>query len=295
MATTAATLAAVTVAFHSPASAAGHPVNWSTTLATASGAVANVPPAGANNTSCRPSSAHPEPVILLHGIVQNQNMAWQALAPTLANEGYCVFTMTYGQVWYSGNLGGIDYTATSAAKVARFVDQVRQWTGSSKVDLVGYSEGGFISRLYMKNHGVSHVSKFVGISPVNSAPPSISGLLTLANQIPGATALIEGVCPACGELQGEDAFTSLNTPDATFPSVTYTNIASTRDEVATPYTLSFLPPGPNVTNQTIQSACPDDHVGHLGMPYDKTTVQMTLNALDPAHAKPLPCDNGFPL
>ena len=55
----------------------------------------------------RLAAAHPQPVVLLHGVFQNQNMAWQALAPTLANDGYCVYTMTYGQTLYSGNLGAI--------------------------------------------------------------------------------------------------------------------------------------------------------------------------------------------
>ncbi|HEY3735467.1 MAG TPA: alpha/beta fold hydrolase [Streptosporangiaceae bacterium] len=272
-----------------------YPVNWNVTLATATGAALNVPPAGANDTSCRPSAAHPQPVILLHGIFQDQNMAWQALAPTLANEGYCVFTMTYGQVWYSANLGGIDNLSASAAEVYTFVSQVLSWTGAAQVDLVGYSEGGFIARLYMKDYGAAHVRRYVGISPVNMEPATISGILTLAYQIPGAEAVVDVACPACYALSTPPAFDSLNTPSATFPAVTYTDIATSTDEVATPYQLSFLPAGPNVTNITIQSLCPDDQVGHLGMPYDTTTVQLALNALDPANPQPVPCDSGVPL
>jgi triacylglycerol esterase/lipase EstA (alpha/beta hydrolase family) len=234
-------------------------------------------------------------VVLLHGVFQNQNMAWQALAPTLANDGYCVYTMTYGQTWYSGNLGAIGDLSTSAAEVSTFVNHVLSSTGAAQIDLVGYSEGGYVARLYLKNYGSQHVSKYVGISPVNSDPATISGILTLAYQIPGAAALVGVACPACEALSTQPAFTALNTPTATFPDVTYTDIATTTDEVATPYHLSFLPAGPNVTNETVQSFCPDDTVGHLGMPYDTTTVQLALNALDPADAQPVPCDQGFPL
>jgi hypothetical protein len=61
-------------------------------------------PAGANPLFCRPSSAHPDPVVLVHGALANQNIASEALALTLANAGYCVFTFTYGQTWYSDTL-----------------------------------------------------------------------------------------------------------------------------------------------------------------------------------------------
>jgi hypothetical protein len=36
-------------------------------------------------------------------------------------------------------------------------------------------------------------------------------------------------------------------------------------------------------------------VGHRGMPYDKTTVQLVLDALDSAQAQHVPCWQGFPL
>ena len=285
---------AASAVFAGQAQADGYPVNWDVLTATATGAALNIAPPGAN-VPCTPDATHPEPVVLVHGIFGNQNTAWQALAPLLANDGYCVYTLTYGQTWYSGNLGGVDYLSNSAAELHEFVDQVLAQTGASQVDLVGYSEGGFVSRLYMKTYGSQDVSQFVGISPVNSQPPTFSGILTYAYQIPGATALVGVVSPAFEELSTQPAFTALNTPSATFGNVIYTDIATTTDEVATPPDpVSFLPAGPNVTNENVQSFCPDDSVGHLGMPYDVTTVQLVLNALDEAQARPVPCGRGFP-
>src|SRR5271169_1877554 len=49
-------------------------------------------PPGANNWSCKPSSAHPHPVVLVHGTFANQHDNWMALSPLLYNHGYCVFT-----------------------------------------------------------------------------------------------------------------------------------------------------------------------------------------------------------
>jgi pimeloyl-ACP methyl ester carboxylesterase len=289
-----AALAMVGLSVMPVSASAGYPVNWDPASATLAGVVADVPPPGAN-LPCHPSAAHPYPVVLVHGITQDQNSAWQALAPTLANNGFCVYTVSYGKVWYSLNLGGIDQLANSASEVHTFVDHVLASTGASKIDMVGYSEGGFVSRLYMKNYGAQYVHSFVGISAVNSQPANISGILTIAYLVPAVPVVLALGCPACTALSTWPAFTALNTPSATFPSVDYLDIATSKDEIATPYQLAFLPAAPNVRNMTIQQLCPNDPVGHLGMPYDKTTVRLVLNDLDPADAQPVTCSTGFPL
>jgi triacylglycerol lipase len=53
-------------------------------------------PPGANDWSCTPDAAYPEPVILVRGLGANRNDNWQTFAPLLANEGYCVYALTYG-------------------------------------------------------------------------------------------------------------------------------------------------------------------------------------------------------
>lgn len=274
-----------------------YPVNWDALTAAVEGAEVDVPPPGAN-VPCQPDSIHPDPVVLVHGIMQNQNGAWQALAPILADDGYCVFTLTYGKMQYSGDFGGIGDLVGSAGRLHAFVDDVLARTGAAKLDLVGYSEGGFISRRYLKTYGRSAVRRFVGISAVNSRPATISGLLTYVYRIPGASSLAGDVSPAFEALSTQPAFTQLNEPSSTFAEVTYTSIATTSDSIATPYRLAFLPPAPNVTNVTnvtVQQFCPEDRVGHLGMPYDRTTVQLVRNALDPAHERAVPCGQGLPI
>ncbi|MGW9264508.1 esterase/lipase family protein [Gordonia terrae] len=74
----------------------------------------DTPPAGANDPSCR-SREHPHPVILVHGTGLNQNANWQAIAPELANRGYCVFTLTVGRMPYSVGSGAIGPVRASAA------------------------------------------------------------------------------------------------------------------------------------------------------------------------------------
>src|SRR5437879_1803661 len=104
---------------------ASFPVNWNVVGALSGGVYfPNTPPPGADNWSCKPTAAHPYPVVLVHGTLENQNDNWQALAPTLANDGFCVFTGTYGQTWYSGGIGEIADVNGSARQLGSLVTQV---------------------------------------------------------------------------------------------------------------------------------------------------------------------------
>src|SRR5699024_477755 len=53
-------------------------------------------PPGSNDFACRPTAAHPRPVVLLHGLGGNQSDNLSTLSPLLKNAGYCVFSLTYG-------------------------------------------------------------------------------------------------------------------------------------------------------------------------------------------------------
>jgi triacylglycerol esterase/lipase EstA (alpha/beta hydrolase family) len=93
-------------------------------------------PPGSNDWSCRPSAAHPYPVVLAHGTFGNMTDSWQALSPLLANDGYCVFALDYGgppgeQIQATGDI------PTSAAQLGAFVDRVLDATGAAQVDVVG--------------------------------------------------------------------------------------------------------------------------------------------------------------
>jgi triacylglycerol esterase/lipase EstA (alpha/beta hydrolase family) len=283
----AAVLAATTSLLAVTAASAGAalPVIYNFPAAVAASAVQpGGSPLGANDPSCRPSAAHPRPVVLVNGTFANQINSWSALSPLLKNNGYCVSTFNYGGV-FLGQVGAYGPVAASAGELRAEVDRVLAQTGATKVDIVGWSQGGMMPRHYIKNlGGASKVNHLIGLAPSNHGT-TLSGLATLAGYFPGSLSLVGALCPACtDQVRGSAFLTALNAGGDTVPGVRYTVIQSRYDEVVTPYTSAFLS-GPDVTNITIQNQCILDLGEHLSMPYDHIVTRDVLNALDPATAR----------
>jgi triacylglycerol esterase/lipase EstA (alpha/beta hydrolase family) len=274
---------ASTFALASSASAAELPVIYNGVLGYAHISPTASPP-GANDFACKPSAAHPRPVVLVHGTFADMADSWQALSPLLVNHGYCVFALNYGAANGSGAVGiyGIGDIRQSAAELSAFVDQVLNATGASKVDLVGHSQGGMMPRYYLKNlGGAAKVGTLVGLAPSNHGT-TVNGLFTLGSYFPGANSFF-GACLACEQQEAGSPFlTELNSGGETVAGVSYTVIESRYDEVVTPYTSAFLS-GSGVTNITLQNQCILDGGEHLSMPYDHIADADVLTALDPTH------------
>lgn len=251
-------------------------------------------PPGANRWSCRPSAAHPEPVVLVNGTFDNQSFNWTAMAPALANAGYCVYTFNYGRVWWTSSFRSLGDIPTSARELGRFVDHVLGATGAKEVDLVGYSQGGMMPNWYLKElGGAPKVDQLIGLAPSNHGT-TISGTNVLLGAFP-VTTLLAWMTPALNQqLVGSDFLRRLHATPDTVAGVRYSVIATEHDIAVTPWRSQFLQ-GPDVRNLTVQDTCPSDPVGHLGMPYDPTVIQLTLNELDRANPTPVVCSSGFPL
>jgi triacylglycerol esterase/lipase EstA (alpha/beta hydrolase family) len=269
------------------------PVNYDFLAgATATAFAPTTPPPGANNFSCKPTAAHPYPVILVHGTFANMDDNWQAASPILYNHGYCLFAFNYGGTSATSPIQGIGDIAASAATLSSFVNEVLADTGASKVDLVGHSQGGMMPRYYINFlGGASKVSTFVALAPSNYGT-TLDGLTTLAGYL-GATSLINSglnsVCAACTEQEQGSAFLANLNVTPTVSGVNYTVIESVDDEVVTPYTNAFLPAASNVTNITVNAQCPLDFSDHLEIAADPVAMADMLNALDPASPVRVPC------
>jgi len=235
------------------------------------------PPPGANDFSCKPTAAHPEPVVLVHGTFANRFIDWAALSPRLKADGYCVFALNYGGS-DGGPALGIYATgpiANSAQELKSFVQQVRSATHAPKVALVGHSQGGMMPRWYIKFlGGGGAVDDLVGLVPSNHG--TTNPLAPPAGQLG---------CPACAEQAAGSTFLqTLNAGDETPGQVSYTVVTTRYDEVVVPYTSAFLAPGPLTVNLVVQDYCPADPVEHNGMSYDPVVAQFVEDAL--AHPGP---------
>jgi len=253
------------------------------------------PPPGANNWSCKPSTAHPRAVVLVHGLFANMTDNWQTMSPLLANNGYCVFALTYGVPSGSGvpfETGGLNAMEQSAAELSAFVDKVLAATKANQVDIVGHSEGATMPDYYIEYlGGAAKVKRYVGVSGVKHGT-DLHGVGTVFAQLqsllPGGASVPLGSCVSCNQfLVGSDYIEKIEAR-APAAGVIYTNIATRYDELVSPYTSSFLS-GKNVTNITLQDRCLLDASDHLSIISSPITGQHILNALDPAHARPAPC------
>jgi pimeloyl-ACP methyl ester carboxylesterase len=289
----------VTFAAVPPAGAATYPVVYNISAARGVLADHTAPPPGANDFSCKPSAAHPNPVVLVHGLGATMGENWATFSPLLADNGYCVFALTYGTHSGEDFVGGLQAMEQSSAELAGFVDRVLAATGAEKVDLVGHSEGTVMPQYYLKfRGGAAKVDKYVAISPLYHGT-TLLGLGTFITAFKTAFPTLAGPiseqfargCGSCLEFLRGSAFLRHLYADGHYavPGVTYTAIMTKYDELVTPYTSGRLPAGPNVTNIVVQNQCAKDFAEHVAVAFDPTVGQDVLNALDPAHPRPVPC------
>ncbi|WP_430333759.1 esterase/lipase family protein [Rhodococcus sp. ACT016] len=256
-------------------------------------------PRGANDWSCRPSAAHPRPVILVHGTGMNMVQTWDVLAPALKSEGYCVFALNYGagaQFWGSGDI------RNSARELSAFVDAVRAGTGAAQVDIVGHSQGGTMARQYLRFEGGADpavpsrnkVNRLVMLGPTTHGTTFggqqglVDAFTSLRVTDEGTNEMLAGMSFGVASYQqfvGSRFLADLNAGRETLPGIAYTVIASRTDNVVTPPEGSFLVPdaGSSVRNEWVQDSCPGATISHLGLYADPRSLFLVQRALDPGY------------
>lgn len=240
--------------------------------------------AGANDWTCKPSAAHPTPVVLVHATGVNLGTNWVTLSPMLKNAGYCVYAFNYGMTWLSaGRVGGLGDIAQSAKTLQAFVDQVLVVTRATKVDLVGHSQGGMMPNYYLKRlGGAAKVRTLIGLAPSNHGT-TLSGIVTLGKNLGilgFANSILWGVgVPGLAQQEVGSPFQKALWADGdTVAGPRYVVIETKYDLVVTPYTNAFLKGAKNIL---IQDQCPTNKVGHIGIFADSPTLQNVLNELGP--------------
>ncbi|MEO6886408.1 MAG: alpha/beta fold hydrolase [Jatrophihabitantaceae bacterium] len=256
-------------------------------------------PPGANDWSCRPSVAHPEPVVLVHGFLGNASTNWQTYGPLLKNNGYCVYALTYGQSavlpGMAGQLlGGLAPPEQSAVQVGAFIQRVLTATGAAKVDIVGHSEGAIVPDYYAKYlAGAAYIDKYISLAPLWAGTDS-QGLGKMYQEVKalGLGSLMDALLnPIAGSetglLAGSDFINAIQSgAGPAVAGIAYTNIVTTHDELVQPYTSGIAA---GMTNYTVQNFCGIDYTEHFEIAADPVAAALVLNALDPTHPRAVPC------
>jgi triacylglycerol lipase len=259
------------------------------------------PPLGANDWGCKPSAEHPNPVVLVHGVLGTAGNTWGTMSPLLANNGYCVFALTYGARGNPPFVAGLNRMEESAKELAAFIDRVRETTGAAKVDLVGHSQGTLMPQYYLKRlGGAPNVQRYVAFTPLYDGTElhGASGVLdAIAKEIPYARDITgKLICDSCWQfLKDSDFLRDINNGGTAVPGIEYTTIMTKHDEVVTPYTSGELSDGSSPNNVVLQDECALDFSEHLSAVADANAAQFMLNALDPANAQPVKCFPVFPV
>ncbi|MFL6159306.1 MAG: esterase/lipase family protein [Marmoricola sp.] len=278
----------------SPAQAKALPVPYDVLPAAIFGGAPNADAPGTNDWTCKPTAAHPRPVVLVHGTLGNRSTNWQTYGPLLKNNGYCVFALTYGStlpIPFPGAFGGLGDIRASASELKDFVARVLAATGASQVDLIGHSQGTLMPDYWLKYlGGASEVGSYISLAPLwhgtsLSGPPAQMGM-AFPNPL-------DSFGPAFSQMSaGSEFITQMRSgAGVKVPGVTYVNIMTKHDELVKPYTSGSEP---GMTNIVIQDHCKADYAEHFEIAADRNASIFVLNALDPAHPRPLVCSLVLP-
>jgi triacylglycerol lipase len=138
--------------------------------------------------------------------------------------------------------------------------------GAPSVDVIGYSAGGVVTRLWVARHGVAQVRRVVTLgSPLHGTKLAATG-----------AALGTGICPvACQQLVPGSALLS-GLAGAVPASLGWLSLYTANDETVTPPTSAVLD---GATNVELQSICPSATISHGGLPTDPLVTGIVLRAL----------------
>lgn len=143
-------------------------------------------------------------------------------------------------------------------------------TGEESVDVVGYSAGGVIARLWVADGGAEIARRVVTLG----SPHHGTGLADLAGRVAPES------CPAgCRQLASDSpVLARLNAGDETPDGVGWVSVWTTLDRTVTPPDSARLE---GALNLTVQEVCADSRVGHGQLPGDPLVQAIVLEQLGP--------------
>ena len=155
-----------------------------------------------------------------------------------------------------------------AAHLGQVAEQSLERADATAVDVVGYSAGGVVARLWVRDHGGGPIARRV---LTLGAPQHGTSQAALGAEFAGG-------CPtACEQLVPDsDLLRKLNAGDETPDGPAWITLRSTSDKVVTPVDSAALD---GALNLVIQDACPTATTGHPGLPTDPVTYAALTSTL----------------
>lgn len=153
---------------------------------------------------------------------------------------------------------------------------------AASVDVVGYSAGGVVARLWARDDGGAQRARRI---VTLGSPHHGTDLAALAGSV------LPGACPlACTQLATDsDLLRSLNAGDETPPGPRWVSVWTTVDQTVTPPDSARLA---GATDIALQDICADSRVPHGGLPTDALVgglVSAELGPGDPTDFTPSDC------
>ncbi|WP_091155418.1 lipase family alpha/beta hydrolase [Geodermatophilus africanus] len=209
------------------------------------------------------SQGTPGPVLLVPGY-GGSTAGLQPLADRLAAAGRDATVVALPDAG-TGDLAAAAEALDEAAGAAL------ERTGAASVDVVGYSAGGVVARLWAADGGAGLARRIVTLG----SPHHGTALADLAGQVAPEQ------CPeACRQLApGSPLLATLNADDETPEGPAWVSIWTDQDETVTPPESARLE---GALELPVQSVCPGARVGHGELPRDPLVQAMVLEQLGAA-------------
>jgi triacylglycerol esterase/lipase EstA (alpha/beta hydrolase family) len=218
---------------------------------------------GGSKSRAAAVQAVPGPVLLVPGY-GGSVASLQSLATALRDAGKQVLIVSLPDN-AEGDLQAQASTLAAAVKAALTS------SGAASVDVVGYSAGGVVARLWAREDGGAALARRI---VTLGSPQHGTELATLGSLVPGA-------CPlACQQLAtGSPLLAQLNAGDETPAGPAWVSVWTTSDDVVLPPDSARLT---GALDLTVQSFCRTDTVSHTGLPADKVVQRIVIAVLGTA-------------
>lgn len=208
-----------------------------------------------------PTPRTPNPVVLLAGIFGTARGSFSGLIAFLTARGYRVYAKAYGATIPGlPKVSDLERPSESAEEIAAWIKEVHTRTGAARVDLVGYSEGGYMA-LYV--------------------PKFADGAAALLDHVVGVAPPAHG--PVVQDLAADER------PIAQAGN-RLSVIYSAYDEVVRPAFARVEEEG--VANVRVQDYCPRDLTGHIGISSDSNFWNLLVNEQEGQHGREFKCSAG---